>query len=417
MTESSAAPAKGLLGSSALLALGLGVSQVLAYALNVVGARVLGPAQYGALSALLSLVVIGNVVSLAVQAVTARRVSVGEDPRRTTSMGVAAGLTITLIGLALVPVLAALLHLDVLALVCVALTLLPLTLTGWSLGAAQGAQRFGVLAGMYAVSAGLRIGAGLVAVVVWESVTATAAATLVGAAVGWVAVQLMAREPWPVVARPARAASWETVHAGVALLAMFTLTSVDVLLARGLLAGDVAGQYAAGAILVKIAFWLPQAVVIAAFPRLSSGEAGVLRRAVVLMAAVGALGVGLAALLGPVVVPAVLGHEYTTAAGYAGVFVAGGVVQSVAYLMVYDRLAAEDRAAALVVWGAVALLLVLAATVGRTSAVALAWCVVAAAGALVAASAVLQARRSPTRGQPAEPTLGSGHGPGVNSGA
>ena len=64
MTESSAAPAKGLLGSSALLALGLGVSQVLAYALNVVGARVLGPAQYGALSALLSLVVIGNVVSL-----------------------------------------------------------------------------------------------------------------------------------------------------------------------------------------------------------------------------------------------------------------------------------------------------------------------------------------------------------------
>ncbi len=417
MTESSAAPAKGLLGSSALLALGLGVSQVLAYALNVVGARVLGPSQYSALSALLSLVVIGNVVSLAVQAVTARRVSVGEDPRRTTSTGVAAGVTITVLGLLVVPFLTVLLHLDAIALVCVALTLLPLTLTGWSLGAAQGAQRFGVLAAMYAVSAGLRIGGGLVAVVVWDSVTAAAIATLVGSALGWVAVQLLAHEPWPVIGRPPRAASWETVHAGVALLAMFTLTSIDVILARALLADDVAGQYAAGGILVKIAFWLPQAVVIAAFPRLSSGETGVLRRAVVLMAVVGALGVALAAALGPVVVPAVLGHEYTTAASSAGVFVAAGVVQSVAYLMVYDRLAAEDRAAALVVWGAVLLLLVLAATVGRSSALALAWCVVAAAAALVAASAVLQARRGAAPPQPAAPTLGSGQGPGSNSGA
>ncbi|MCA0332253.1 MAG: hypothetical protein LCI03_20505, partial [Actinobacteria bacterium] len=118
-----------------------------------------------------------------------------------------------------------------------------------------------------------------------------------------------------------------------------------------------------------------------------------LRRAAVLMAAVGAVGVALAALLGPVVVPAILGADYTVAAVSAGVFVAAGVVQSLAYLVVYDRLAAEDRGAAVLVWAAVLLLIVLAAVVGRSSALALAWCVVAASAALVVGGAVLRRSR------------------------
>lgn len=393
MSESTGAPRSGLVGSSALLAVGLGVAQVLAYALNVAGARVLGPAEYSELGALLSLIVIGNVVALAIQAITARRVSLGADPASLGPAALAAALVVGAGALATIPVLAAVLRLDVVELVAVAVTLVPLTLTGWALGAAQGGMRFGALALMYAVAAGLRIGAALVALLVWDSVRAAAVATLVGTVVGLVAVLLLARTPWPRLSRPERPVVVEAAHAAVALLAMFTLTSVDVLVARALLLPDVAGQYAAGAILIKIAFWLPQAVVVSAFPRLSAGEAGVLRRAAVLMAAVGAVGVALAALLGPVVVPAILGADYTVAAVSAGVFVAAGVVQSLAYLVVYDRLAAEDRGAAVLVWAAVLLLIVLAAVVGRSSALALAWCVVAASAALVVGGAVLRRSR------------------------
>jgi O-antigen/teichoic acid export membrane protein len=393
VSESTGAPRSGLVGSSALLAVGLGVAQVLAYALNVAGARVLGPAEYSELGALLSLIVIGNVVALAVQAMTARRVSLGADPASLGPAALAAALAVGAAALVTVPVLAVLLRLDVVELVAVALTLVPLTLTGWALGSAQGSMRFGALALMYAVAAGLRIGAALVALLVWDSVRAAAMATLVGTLLGLVAVLLLARTPWPRLTRPERPVVVEAAHAAVALLAMFTLTSVDVLVARALLLPDVAGQYAAGAILIKIAFWLPQAVVISAFPRLSAGESGVLRRAAVLMAAVGAVGVALAALLGPVVVPAILGSDYTVAASSAGVFVAAGVVQSLAYLVVYDRLAAEDRGAAVLVWAAVLLLVVLAAVVGRSSALALAWCVVASSAALVVGGAVLRRSR------------------------
>ena len=118
-----------------------------------------------------------------------------------------------------------------------------------------------------------------------------------------------------------------------------------------------------------------------------------MRRAAALMAAVGALGVLLAAVLGPRVVPAVLGSDYTVASASAGVFVAAGVVQSLAYLVVYERLAAEDRAAAVLVWSAVALLLVLAATVGRSSPLALVWCVVGASAALAVVGTGLRRTR------------------------
>ena len=119
MSASSDAPVRrgALLSSSALLAAGLAVSQILAYALNVLGARVLGPAGYGELGSLLSLVVIGNVASLAVQAVTARRVSRGEDaaPLGRTAMAIAGAATA--VALLSVPVLAPLLRLSPVALV------------------------------------------------------------------------------------------------------------------------------------------------------------------------------------------------------------------------------------------------------------------------------------------------------------
>ncbi|MEZ5157387.1 MAG: hypothetical protein R2687_01000 [Candidatus Nanopelagicales bacterium] len=68
-----------LVGGGLLVAVALGVGQVLAYAQTLVAARTLSPAQFGAFSALLALLLIGNTVALATQAVTARHI-VAVDP-------------------------------------------------------------------------------------------------------------------------------------------------------------------------------------------------------------------------------------------------------------------------------------------------------------------------------------------------
>ena len=63
-----------LVGGGLLVAAALGVGQVLGYAQTLVAARVLSPAEFGAFSALLALLLIGNTVALATQAVTARHI-------------------------------------------------------------------------------------------------------------------------------------------------------------------------------------------------------------------------------------------------------------------------------------------------------------------------------------------------------
>lgn len=393
--DSSAAARRppALLGSSALLALGLAVGQVLGYAVNVVGARVLGAVAFGELGALLNILLIGNVVSLAVQAVVARRVARGDDRTALGRVALAAAATETVLALVAVPLLALALHLGPVPLVALALAFLPLTLTGFALGGAQGDERFGALAAQYALAAALRSGLALVVLVATRSVTATALAVLLGSALGWFAVRPLGAVPVPSRGTVDRAMAGETGRAALALLAMFTLTSVDVLLARALLSPEDAGQYAAGAILAKIAFWLPQAVVVAVFPRLANAEPGALRRALLLLCGLGALEVVVAVATGTWAVPLLLGEGYGVIAGSAGVFVLAGAVLSVAYLVLYDRLAADDPRAAVLVWAAVAVLVVLVATIGRTSPVSVAWCVVASGTLLSIAGAALRVRR------------------------
>ena len=73
-------------------------------------------------------------------------------------------------------------------------------------------------------------------------------------------------------------------HNGFALLAFFALSNVDVIIARNVLPAEAAGLYAAGLILIKAVLFLPQFVVVIAFPTLS-GSSG-RRRALSLSLAV-----------------------------------------------------------------------------------------------------------------------------------
>ena len=65
----------------------------------------------------------------------------------------------------------------------------------------------------------------------------------------------------------------ETVRNSHALLAFFALSNADVVIARSVLPDEASGLYAGGLILTKAVLFLPQFVVIVAFPALSTAAA------------------------------------------------------------------------------------------------------------------------------------------------
>ncbi|MBI1377188.1 MAG: polysaccharide biosynthesis protein [Frankiales bacterium] len=353
--------ARGLVGAAALVALGIGTAQVATYALNLVGARRLGPEGFGALASLLGVVAIGNVVALGLQAVTARRVVVALPADRggvaaacvRVALPAAAGVAVAVV--VVWPVLASVLHLDsALDLVLVALTLVPLTVTGAWLGVAQGHETPGLLAAAYFLGGVTKSLGGIVGALVTGTVTGTLVGLVIGSAAGLLLLWVLLRRQAAGPRAPLPGVRAELLHASHALLALFALTNVDLLLARHFLDPASAGVYAAGGIVVKVAFWLPQAILVLAFP----GMADARRRRAMLVGAGAILALGAALVLGTALLPRLVvavvgGSQYEALVPVVPLFALLGALQSLAQFLLYSRLAVEDRSAVLALWAAV----------------------------------------------------------------
>jgi O-antigen/teichoic acid export membrane protein len=400
-----------LASHTVLVAGALGIAQIAAYAVSVVAARALGPDGFGILAALLGILLIGSVLAMGIQAVAARRlvqVDAGSREGAARSMlrdGLIGGGAVALATLAISPLLVWLLRLDGWgALVLAAATLVPITWAGAQYGVAQGRESYGRLATVYAV-VGLGRGIGGV---VGALVTGTPLGTMAGLAVGTALGAIIGR----IVVAPLAAAPrerldgffGESAHATHALLALFVLTNIDVLLARALLTPDEAGIYGVGAVIAKVAFWLPQFVGVVAFPRFADARRG---RATVIsliaVATIGALVVAGTAVLPGLVVAFVGGAAYVSLVPLAWLFAAIGATFALAQALLLTRLAIDDRRAVIAVWAAAAILIALATivlphTVGGLAASALvAGLVLAAIGVAVT---VRELRRDPS-GSPA----------------
>jgi len=400
-----------LASHTVLVAGALGIAQIAAYAVSVVAARALGPDGFGILAALLGILLIGSVLAMGIQAVAARRLVQVDTASRdgaARSMlrdGLIGGGAVALATLAISPLLMWLLRLDGWgALVLAAATLVPITWAGAQYGVAQGRESYGRLATVYAV-VGLGRGIGGV---VGALVTGTPLGTMAGLALGTAVGALIGR----IVVAPLAAAPrerldgffGESAHATHALLALFVLTNIDVLLARALLTPDEAGIYGVGAVIAKVAFWLPQFVGVVAFPRFADARRG---RATVIsllaVATIGALVVAGTALLPGLVVAFVGGAAYVSLVPLAWLFAAIGATFALAQALLLTRLAIDDRRAVIAVWAAAAILIALATlvlphTVGGLAASALiAGLVLAAIGVGVT---VRELRRKPS-GSPA----------------
>ena len=378
----------GLISDSAVIAAAMVVMNAANYAFTITAARFLGPTEYGALAAMLGVLMVVNVVSLGLQATAARRVAAQPDARDAIERDVMRATTWCAAGLGLVmlaisPLVSAVLGLDSWLLAgLVAATAVPLTFMGGQAGILQGERRWIPLAAVY-LGAGLgRLAFGVAGLLVAKTSILAMCGLLVGAFLPVVvASSVMRRHRGRSPDHPRQHVLRETFHNSHALLAFFALSNVDVVAARVVLPEHDAGLYAGGLILAKAVLFLPQFVVVIVFPSMSQNPAA---RRVNAFALALVLAAGLALVF-------VGGPQYAEIAPLLWVFAGLGTVLAMLQLLVYNVLARQQQKLVLLVWATLAGVALLAIT--AESVLALALIVLAADSLLLLALLAAAMRR------------------------
>ena len=151
----------------------------------------------------------------------------------------------------------------------------------------------------------------------------------------------------------------EALHNSSALLAFFALSSADLVVSRNVLPDHESGLYAGGLILTKALLFLPQFVVVIAFPAMSSPaeRRRALTRSLSLIVVLGALGTAAAWLLSGLALVFVGGNEYQEIESRLWLFAVLGTVLSMLQLMVYAVIASRGHRSVALIWVALAGLL------------------------------------------------------------
>jgi O-antigen/teichoic acid export membrane protein len=404
-----------------VLAPSVGLAHGLHYAYNVAMAAVLGPAAFGALGALLALILLGSVPGIALQAMAARHTALLATDQRdqralwASLLRLAAwwGVALAAATVAASPFLGAWLHLDSPApVLALALALAPSTFSYTSQGMLQGREAFVAFTAVGLVNAVGKLVAGLALVAagfgVSGAVAGAAAGTWLGAATGVVLVRRAVAAAAPAGAAPAAGPlGREATVAVTGLLGLFLLTNVDVPLARHFLPAEASGHYALGAVVAKIAFWGPQFVTTLVFARLVTGgdRRRLLAGSAALIVASGALlAVGLAALAALGVALPLLGRDYAAIGPALPLFAVLGCSLALVQLLLFEEIAVSARRMGRVLALAAVAQAALISVAFHDSVGEIVGTALAVALALVAVGAVLAGRRLPADlGQRPEP--------------
>jgi O-antigen/teichoic acid export membrane protein len=354
------------------------LASVANYGSNVIFSRLLSPASYGDLTALIALSVIVAVPTGAAQTVVAERVAAlhaaGEHEqaryliRHAVAHVAAIALALGLVYTACIPLVKLALGLQA---VGPAIALAPLLALSFLLpvayGVLQGMERFIALGAIALVVALSRIVIG----VPWTLAGGGAGGPLFGQALGCLlamvaTVYLLRKHLLGAGSGAARSGlrrrpDRRSLAAGGAFIAFALISNLDVLLAKLLLSAHAAGEYAALAAVEKIVIFVPGAVAIVMVPnaakaRFAEGSSGrVLRIASLLVAGITLL-VALPAALAPRLLLALMfGHRYVNVASGVLPIVCAGACLALLYLLVVYTVAIQDRRWALLLAGGVAL--------------------------------------------------------------
>lgn len=387
----------------AQIAVAMAVMNVATYGYTILAARILGPVQYGGFAAVMNLLLVVSVIALALQATGARRISADRDHVAQIERGVLrvswhAALATGALLLLLSPVIDRLLRLDTIGTaVLIALTAVPLTAMGGQAGVLQGERRWGSLGAVY-LAAGLPrlfLGTGLL---VWQptefvAVLAVAVGSVFPVIVGWWALR-HDRHPGEVAERHrGRAILTESIANSQALLAFFALSNLDIVVARNVLAPHDSGLYAGGLILTKAMLFLPQFVVVVAFPSMATQEqrAGALTKSVVAIASLGAVGTLACVVLPDLALVFIGGDKYAEIGDRLWLFALLGTVLAMLQLLVYSVLARQGRRTSLLFWATLVLMILAGATADTLT--GLAFRVIVVDTALLVLLLVLTGRR------------------------
>ncbi len=354
---------RGLIRGGAGIAIAMGFMNVATYVFTIFAANILGPRNYGGVASLMGLLLVVNVLALGLQATGARRVAAEPERRDEIEDAIMAAtnrsaLALGAICLALTPVISWALSLENWAAAAmIGLSAVPLTIMGGQAGILQGEERWAPLSAVY-----LGMGLGRIAfgAALLPFLSNTFGAMLAVALGAWVPAIIGAFALGRIGAGPRAGAIRttatrilrEVVSNSYALLAFFALSNLDVVIARVRLDEQEAGLYAGGLILTKAVLFLPQFVVVIAFPSMASA-ASTHRMYLRVLAVVGTIGA--VATLGAAVVReyAVLfigGEAYREVEPNIWLFATVGTLLALVQLMVYEVVARQHRASVAVIW-------------------------------------------------------------------
>jgi O-antigen/teichoic acid export membrane protein len=344
-----------------LVAAGMLGTNLLVYGFNVVAARMLAPHDFGALTALFGIILVGTVTALGLQAVTARRLAVdparsdeiiGATVRVTLAVAIVVGLAVAVSSIGLTPALKLDSYWPV---VLCGAALVPLTIMGAQAGIAQGQEKWGALTAVYLGNGFGRLIGGTVGILVAPTPTSAMAGLAIGS---WLPVLVGAglltghgRTGSSISRRPLLREAALSSHA---LLAYLVLSNMDSVIARNLLDEHDSGLYASGLILAKAALFFPQFVSVVLFPRLARATTDHARlRAVSLVAGFGVLAVAATALLPRLALILVGGDEYAEITDRLWLFAVAGAALAIVHLLVFDALARHAHGIVVMTWVAV----------------------------------------------------------------
>lgn len=362
------------LTGSGQIAVAMMLMNVATYVFTMTTARIIGPASYGAFFALMNLVMILSVVMLGLQTTAARRISadphhVGQIEREIVRVSLRASLLLGAVLLLAAPLINHLLDLKSLpTALLAAVAIVPMTMTGAQMGILQGERRWRELAVIYVLSGLPRLLVGT-ALILWQP---TEVMAFLGVTLGFYAPFLyglfVLRHEREAGETHERHGFWRIIKEAIvnsqALFAYFALTNIDMLVGRSVLDSQDSGLYAAGLIVSRAVTFLPQFVVVIAFPSMSTNlhPARALVSSLALVGGLGCACVLVTAGLPDLVLVFAGGQEYDEVRGLLWVFALLGTCMAILQVLVYSVLARQGTLSMVLVWGALGVVVAVAST-------------------------------------------------------
>jgi O-antigen/teichoic acid export membrane protein len=345
------------------------------YLFHLIAARRLGPARYGDLATLITL---SSLISLplgGVQIWVARYVAQREAAddadairwfvRRLSLLLGLLGLafSVVFIGLAW-PIQQALGIESLSAVVLTALTVFPALVTPLPWGVAQGLQRFGFVALAYASGPIARLVLVGITFEVGMQVEGAMLATLASMLVALTIPVIALREWWRPSSIAERHLNQPRIFRSlmpvmVGLLAVTSLTSVDVVVAKAALTSHEAGIYGSASLVGRVILYLPSAIITVLLPRVAARVAGrratedLLRRSVAVTFAFCVSGTLVYAAVGVPITRIAFGTKYSDAGHLLWLFgIAMSAFAVLNVLLIYHLALEQARMSWLLLGGA-----------------------------------------------------------------